>query len=376
MKLENLSVGMIAKNYPELCKILNVPKKTGGAKENQLEWFSEYFSWYKKGNKFVITEVLDIPVEPMADKRGGDMSDNTYVEYIEKLILDTLVQDGEKGEIFFSKSQLYKRLEMVNANYSPCSGRIPKLAKFIDTDINNVQDFYNSTNGMLERNLNKALKSLESQSLIFWTKEIALCKVNPILATTQVTKETKVDKFGEETERYSAAVATGKEYREATDAEKRYIITIERETLKELNCKNKQEVIQRNKWKEFNDKVKNVLFEEQNIAFYWQSYKIIFNTAHVQERKNELDRIMLSNQERDEYKAKLNKSIVERSNRNTKNRHIKAQDSIENLFGIPSNKIERRLDRTYISDGEYLAKTLIEKEHKNIVQEVKRTLLN
>lgn len=73
MKLENLMLGMIVKNYKELCTILEVKPTTGQAKQNQIAWFEEYFSYIKEGHKFIITEVLDMEVEAMPT-RGGDTS--------------------------------------------------------------------------------------------------------------------------------------------------------------------------------------------------------------------------------------------------------------------------------------------------------------
>ena len=377
MKLENLTVGMIIKNYRELCRVLEVDIKTGGAKQNQIEWFEEYFSYTKDGHKFIVTEVLDMEVEPMSDNRGGDTSDNTYIELIEKLILDLLVQDGEKGKIFLSKSQLFKKLEMVNANYSECKSRVPKLSKFMDIDKDNVQEWYNSTSGMLERNLNRALKKLEGQSLIFWTKEITVCIVNPMLSTAQVQRETKVDRYGEEFEEYHGNVGTAKVYREATEDEKRFILTIEREVMEELKCKNKQEIIKKGLWDTFGNKVKSIIFREHNIAFYWQSYKIIFNTTHILARSKELNKILLSKGQRVEYKTILNTSISDRSNRNTVNRHEKAKVDADYLFGTsPDLKIKRRVEDSYVENGEALVSTLINKNHKNITKQVRETMLS
>lgn len=369
-------VGMIIKNYRELCRILCVEIKTGQAKQNQIAWFEEYFSYVREGNKFIITEVLDMEVEPMPT-RGGDTSDNTYIELIEKLILDLLVQDGENGKIFLSKSQLFKTLEMVNANYSECKNRVPKLSKFMDIDEYNVQEWYDSTSGMLERNLNKALKKLEGQSLIFWTKEITVCVINPMLSTIQVKKETRQDKFGEEVEDYRGNIGTAKEYREAKEDEKRFILTIEHETMRELGCKNKQEIIRKNLWAEFENSVKSIILKEYNIAFYWQSYKIIFNSKHVLARSKELNKILLNKGQRVEYKTMLNTSILERSNRNTINRHEKAKEDVEYLFGIPSDiRVKRRAEDSYVKDGEKLALALINKDYENVTRQVKETLLN
>lgn len=71
MNIENLIVSKEYKNYKELCKVLNVPIKSGDAKQNQLKWFKEYFSFHKNGHKIIIDEIFDKEMMPMKDNRGG-----------------------------------------------------------------------------------------------------------------------------------------------------------------------------------------------------------------------------------------------------------------------------------------------------------------
>lgn len=54
MKIENLEVGMVIKNYKELCKLIDEPVKTGEAKQNQINKLAELVEFHKEGNKFII----------------------------------------------------------------------------------------------------------------------------------------------------------------------------------------------------------------------------------------------------------------------------------------------------------------------------------
>ena len=169
IKLENLEVGMILKNYKELCKVLEVEYIQGGySRQKQMAWFNEYFSYEKEGHRFIITEIYDKEVEPMKDNRGGGNS-YEYVDNIERLILDILVQ-SPKGTIFLSKNKFFHALEMVNVNYLDTKQRVTKLSKYLKMNEGDVQEWFDTTGGVLERSLETALKNLRNQSLIIWTK--------------------------------------------------------------------------------------------------------------------------------------------------------------------------------------------------------------
>ena len=63
-----LKVGMTVKNYKELCELLKQEVTTGNAKKYQLKEFECYFDWEKSGQKFIITDIYDTPLEK-DDKR-------------------------------------------------------------------------------------------------------------------------------------------------------------------------------------------------------------------------------------------------------------------------------------------------------------------
>ena len=48
MNTDNLKPGMLVKNYGELCKLLDEPKKGGKGKVLQLKDWTRYFDFHKK----------------------------------------------------------------------------------------------------------------------------------------------------------------------------------------------------------------------------------------------------------------------------------------------------------------------------------------
>ena len=69
MKLDNLEVGQVVKNYEELCDILGLKRTTGAAKQRQMSWIEDYVSYEKDGYKFIINEISSEEVVPLADGR-------------------------------------------------------------------------------------------------------------------------------------------------------------------------------------------------------------------------------------------------------------------------------------------------------------------
>lgn len=364
---------MTIKNYKELCEVLGVDKKTGGAKQRQLEWFMKYFTYKKEGQKFIITSISNKEVQPMEDKRGGAYNKVEFSQNIEKLILDILVQSRNNGKIFLSKNKLFHALEMVNINYLDCHQRVSQLSKYIDVREENVQEWFDTTGGVLERSLDSALKNLAKQSLIFWSREITICVVEPIPDSECLIPITRTDKNGKTIEDYKIETLTKKVIREAWDSEKKFILKTEREVMLSLDCEDKQEIIRKGLWNDFERKVKAIIKREYNILYYYQSYKILSNPEHIREKWNQVN-FLLNNSERRNAKSNLNTSIMNRLSNNAISRQKKLSKELANsdYDSYIDPRIIRRREERYIPDNEKLNKTLIDKNAKDIRKEVRK----
>ena len=380
IKLENLKVDMEIKNYKELCRILDEPVKTGDSKNSQLKWFAEHFRYERKGHKFIIKEILNQEIQPLP-KRGGANNTVEYIENIERLLLDILSQDKNDGKIFLSKNKLFHMLEMVNSNYLDYNIRHLKLSKYLNIDEDNVQEWYDSTGGMLERNLNTALKNLANQSLIIWSREITVHKVEIIKGSEYLVEKPSYNEDGEYEPKYEVRVRSRRVTEEASDKEKKIIIKTEREVMDKLECKDKQEVIRKGLWEDFSNAVNNILKKDQKILYYYQSYKVLFNPEHILKKQKQLDEFRLKHRDRREQKAIVNNSVIERIEDNARSRQDKAVKKFETtLWDCESdnkhNKARRRIDDNYIQDNTILNNTLINKDAKYIVGEVKKIKIN
>ena len=384
------------KNYKALCAILDLKVTNGGSKRSQLKEIERYFKYHKEGNKFIIDEIYT-DVLPKIDHRkensGGANNVVDYIKHIENLILDLLIQGGINstngfGKVFLSKNQLLKEFNMINDNYVFCKRRIPKLSKFMNIDQETVEEWYDINDGMLERNLMQALKSLENQSLILWSREITIAEAIP---TAEVTKDGKevikrkyIDVDGEEQTdyKYRTNDEISLHYREGTETEKEFILQTERDILLELHCESKQKVIQFGMWDLFKTKIDNIILKELNLAFYYKSFKIIFNKKHIKDALNNIYEIFeLTEEDKQDGKFILNAEIVNRTIENASKRHDRAVEDKSKIIGRikddeKGQKIKRRSTNNYINDNIELSHTLILKSSGNIKEKVKKTKLD
>jgi hypothetical protein len=292
------------------------------------------------------------------------------------LISDLLAKGHNNGKVFLSKHRIFKELKMINKNYAFCKPRILKLSKFTNIKPETIEEWYDSTDSALKRNLEKALDNLKQESLIIWSSEITICKLNvegynPYNDNFDINKKVYKDKYDEEITEYETNTYVKDYIREATDAEKKRIIYIEREVMKTLECKDKQEIIKFGKWEQFKEIVNEILLKEMNIAYYYESYKILYNEEHICEKYESLIDLLLNDQEIAEYYNNLNDNIKKRRADNTIRRQQRALNKIESESD--NEKLLRRIEECYLPDNKKLTNILVDRNSKSIVQKIKKT---
>jgi hypothetical protein len=372
MNINNISEGQVFKNYKELCVALGEIPKTSNSKNAQMKEWERYFYFTKQGHKIIIEEVYDLPKEKQ-DLRSQGNNAAPYIDDIEELILNLLIQDKNKGQLFLSRGILLKELKMINENYTYYKNRKPALSKFTNIHVDEINDFYTSSNTTFKSNLETALNRLQKQSLIFWRYALTVCYVNTHVQTTttghvKATKIKYINEDGEEVVKFNTAHPSQQvKYREATEDEIKIIIEIEREMLKQYSCKDKAEIFKRGLIQDFYKDVNDILFDKTNIIYYYNSYEILFNDEHVQERLTELK---LNYSLKNQTENNLNVGVMERLSSKAKSRHEKAKDEIdENIlddYYLPSERKQLRSSDEYLINNKYLTQTLISKDFEPI----------
>lgn len=330
-----LEIGMVVKNYKEMCKILGRQEKNGKSKRIQIEDFKRYFDFEKSGQKFIITDIYDTPLTKEDKRRLGNNS--VYVKYIELILLQYLSkQDGYTKT--FTKRNWWELLGMVNRKYNKIS---KKCLEDIDYTITpfEINHFYQRCNKKLEQILFSALNNLKNRKLLLWEMQTVIVDMNDC---------------GKE------------EYFLANDEDKKRILEIERYILKNVMGYEKMfQVFCRFKQNEYYRQVNEKLYELYGWHHYFKQIKMIYT------QKDVLEAIQQS--EIDLQKTILNEKIIDVLNESAKEKYDadkqKWEETRNNLIWGDYNFYEKtkswNIPDTYLEAQRILTDELINIGHRN-----------
>lgn len=326
MEIEKLSVGFVAKNYKHLCDVLSEEIKSGKSKMLQLDRWRCYFNYDKKGNSFIITEIFDSP-KPLP-KRGGN-NNTPYIASVKELIIQLLLYSGD-NRVLLPKNRLLVALNMINDNYRTGKKDIKGLSKHTKIREIDIYDFYNTTDDLLGRNVEKALNELQNTRAIYWSKVLMICKNNEI--------------------------------REATDEEYSLILKVQVDVLNEMGYTGLVEVFKKGVTETFTNRTNKILNRRAGIDYIYEAYRIHLNEDRLVEVSDKMNK--------DEIKSKgkiLNDQIKERIKTNSVKRKARILEVYDEWFGLPNEKKSYRLDDTYLEKQFILVDVLIDIEHPLIL---------
>lgn len=249
-----LELGMVVKNYKEMCRILNEQVCGGDSKKAQLKEWARYFLWEKKGQKFIILDIYDEPLP----KDDGRQNKNIYVQYIEVILMKILSkQKNTKDPFYITTNQLWKLLGMINNNYKNIS--LDDLNNMItDYEVTSfdMKKFYQRCNQRLREILFSSLNKLEDRALIKYEIETVIVFLDEDRKTV---------------------------YKPANDIQKKKILKAERKALLDMQLESKQHAYAKFKETEFFEKVNAYLHEWYGWEYTFNRIKINYNKSDVLE---------------------------------------------------------------------------------------------
>lgn len=173
-----LFIGLVIKNYKEMCILLKEDTKTGKAKIKQIENWKRFFDFERihNSNEYII---LDIYPEPFSK---GTKRNTQFTNQLAVLILKELTKQNENNEgniIYFATyAKLIKKLNVVNQFFHKESLRFfiskyPELFKS-DSDFESFKRDYNIFKILTKRKIKGAVQSalvnLKKDNLIYYTE--------------------------------------------------------------------------------------------------------------------------------------------------------------------------------------------------------------
>lgn len=97
MNTNNIKQGDVYKNYPALCRALDINPSTGNAKKAHMKEFSRFFNFHNEGNKIIIDEIYVEPFPRQDARTNGNNS--TYRADLEVLIINYFNQHKDISHI-------------------------------------------------------------------------------------------------------------------------------------------------------------------------------------------------------------------------------------------------------------------------------------
>lgn len=363
---ELLKVGEIYKNYKVLCGHFGEAPKKGNPQNAQIKEWKIHFNFTKQGHKITITDVYETPLDKIDNRKGGN-NKVKYVPLLRTLLLDLLMR-SESESIFLSKNNMLKALRAVNSNYTYGKRYPNRASKELKIDRKELDDFYEISDSMLQRNLDATIEILKDEALI-------TCEMIPTVGVISTSiehnlgnqikgrKEETEDGFGDSVLDFKFVGAKhDRTHRRATKKEIDAIRNAERDALIALEIDSKKKIFPSGKNIEFYKLVNDKLFEAYSIYVYYKSYEISFNPDHIIDEVNK-QKMLLDGYERLGTQVELNTDIIERMTLNAESRN---RNATKKLLETGKSKYKMRTSFDYLDNNKRLVNNFISIEKDNL----------
>ena len=370
MNIKNIKVGNRYRSFNSLCKELGVIPK-GKANDNtrkaQEKEFKQYFNYINNRNMIIITEVYD-EIKPLVRNKGGRTP--MYYNDMEKMIIDLLYETHKTRPGItqsFATSKLMEATGMINGDYKEFRNKVPKLSKMLGIEEEVVYEFYSTTNVELLRKLERTLRQLANRKELVWEYSLNVCKLK--VADVELTPEGEVavDSNNVPKIRYIRV------HEEATDEEKKYLLTLEKEVLKSMKLKNYKSVFLTGRGEEYKTLVNQKLKDENtNIEYFYKTYKFIYSFDILEEAYNQIQRDMgEASTDIPTHFLSMNNNVVKSLKKGQDTKHKNALAKVGNHkdiagFGVIANekRVNQKRDiirskENYVTDNSKLTDKLV-----------------
>ena len=267
-QIVQLHVGQEFKNYPELCKALNLEPDGGNKKKKQLKELQSYINYEVRNRKYIITEIYDTPKLP--EERTA--ANSKYIDFVQHILLSYLSKQKEEVA-YLTQQNLWTILGMVNEHYFPMREKKEELLSLDEKmDMFNINNFYQRSNLKFRDIIRSSLASLRRRK-VFLCEETFRIGVGHKVSSTFETIE----------------------YHDASDAEKRYILRTQHDLLKKYGCKDEFELFFKKTKDSYYNELNDIFLQNKGWKNVFFCYRLVFDRDIVTEEINEYEEMMQLN---------------------------------------------------------------------------------
>ena len=339
MKIENLKVGQVLKNYKELCEVLGIePKKTGSSPyKAQLKELDRYCEYHKEGHKIIIDQIYQEVKNKVDNRTLGN--NNEQARCIRYLICNLLSSYKiEQDEVIgFSKALMLKKLFMTNENYVAAKYSRELYAKALEVETMAVNECLDYIENSSISAIRRAISTLKSQSVLGYKYSYSW-----------------VDHKGE--------------HNHCTVLEENAIHLMEQEVMAQMRISKKQKIWEYGRWEEFKSKVKVKLLEEYpslfpQLDYYYYSFHFNYAMEGIQRHMRFMEQKQGMNFET--AKAGVQELWSNSLETTINNRHEKAKEKTP--FGNSFNQIENyRKCEKYNKEQQKVKNSIVKLDYQKV----------
>ena len=263
MTEKELEIGQVFKNYPELCKALDLVPCAGKQKIQQMKKIQERYELEKQGRQYTIIGIK----EPTAEQ-CRIATNAKYVNFVQNILLSYLLKQKEEVA-YVTQQNLWTILGMVNEHYFPMRGKKEDLLSLDkNMDMFNINNFYQRSNLKFRDIIKSSINSLKRRKVIMCEETFRIGIGHRVSSTFESI-----------------------EYHDASDAEKRYIIRTQHDLLKKYGCKDEFELFFKKNKDNYYKELNGIFLEKKGWRNVFFCYKLVFDREVVVEEINEQEEI-------------------------------------------------------------------------------------
>lgn len=174
-----LHVGMVFKNYNEMCRQLQLQPTTGKARQLQFKELGRFCAFHKEGHQIIVDEVFDVPklkIDGRQNNRGklGNSGNSVYGELMDVAIIDMLLCNRSLmyGTVLSFSDIFMRKIAFLSDTYGQIynmgGAHVYALKKGLSVEL--VTEYLVKTREILKKCFETALNRLQRKGIIQWRK--------------------------------------------------------------------------------------------------------------------------------------------------------------------------------------------------------------
>lgn len=176
------------KNWNEICEVMEWKIIRGTYKKARLKDLDTLCKYHKNGNKFVIDEIYEIPLDKVDNRvnngqsQGSRGNNNKYMQYSTNILENKFSTLDKAENYYFTTNQLSKECCIINDNFTKAIDKKKSFRKYLNNEgINNQGSFYdifNKLNDLKRKIIVSGLNKLQKEGKIIFYSNYIICFID------------------------------------------------------------------------------------------------------------------------------------------------------------------------------------------------------